>query len=173
VAEWEKCYTKTLKFEGGFQKYFNDKGNWTGGEIGKGELRGTKFGITAASYPTIDIENLTVEEAIEIYRKDYWDALRLSDIDSNRIAWKVFDIAVNCGRKRAAKILQRALDVVDDGIVGEITISAANKTDLTRLMHNIVRLQQEHYANIHSDDNDCFYVGWMRRAEDTAPELGV
>jgi hypothetical protein len=32
-----------------------DPGNWTGGAIGKGELRGTKWGISAQTYPQIDI----------------------------------------------------------------------------------------------------------------------
>lgn len=31
----------------------NDPGNWTGGEIGKGECKGTNYGISAASYPDL------------------------------------------------------------------------------------------------------------------------
>jgi lysozyme family protein len=171
MAQWEKCYSKTLKFEGGFQKFFNDKGNWTGGRIGIGELKGTKFGISAASYPTLDIESLTKEQAIEIYRRDYWNSLKLSLVDSNRIAWKVFDIAINCGTGAAAKMLQRSVGVEADGIVGKITLEAVNKSDNVKLMQEIVRRQQEHYDAIHNKDNDWAYKGWMLRAEDTAPEL--
>ncbi|MBE3139032.1 MAG: secretion activator protein [Thermoplasmata archaeon] len=171
MAEWEKCYSKTLKFEGGFQKIFNDRGNWTGGSIGKGDLKGTKYGISAKSYPHLDIESLTKDDAIEIFRRDYWNKLRLTDIDSNRVAWKAFDIAINCGCGTAAKILQRSVDVVDDGIVGNITLEAVNKSDNTRLLREMVRRQQEHYLNIHDDENDWAFKGWMIRAEDTAPEL--
>src|SRR5271169_2536187 len=51
----------------------NDPGNWTGGKIGLGELKGTKFGIAAASHPTLDIANLTIDQAIQLRRTEYWD----------------------------------------------------------------------------------------------------
>jgi lysozyme family protein len=37
-----------------------------------GELKGTNFGISAASYPDLDIRNLTQQDADAIYRRDYW-----------------------------------------------------------------------------------------------------
>ena len=40
-----------LAHEGGFQGMPDDPGNWTGGRLGDGTLKGTKFGISAASYP--------------------------------------------------------------------------------------------------------------------------
>jgi len=171
MAVWEKVYSKTLKFEGGFQKNPKDKGNWTGNKIGVGDLKGTKYGISAGSYPNLDIENLTKEQAIEIYRRDYWNALHLDKIDSDRIAWKVFDIAINCGRGTAAKILQRAIGVTADGHIGNITLEAVHKADSVKVMNDLVRLQQEHYERIRNEDNIIFVAGWMRRAEDTAPEL--
>jgi lysozyme family protein len=171
VAVFEKCYSKTLKFESGFQNNPKDKGNWTGGQIGVGELKGTKYGISAASYPDIDIENLTKDQAIAIFRRDYWDMLKLSEIDSNRIAWKVFDLAVNCGRRTASKILQEAVGATIDGIIGYKTLEATNKADSDKVMNELVRLQQEYYSKIHNDINDIFYAGWIRRSQDTAPEL--
>jgi hypothetical protein len=60
------------KWEGGFSDNPEDHGNWTGGRKGVGELKGTNFGISAASYPQLDIRNLTQEEADAIYRRDYW-----------------------------------------------------------------------------------------------------
>jgi lysozyme family protein len=171
MAIWERCYSKTLKFEGGFQKNPKDKGNWTGGQIGVGELGGTKYGISAGSYPNLDIENLTKDQAVEIYRRDYWNALHLDDIESDRIAWKIFDVSVNCGRGTAAKMLQKAVGVIADGLIGRITLEAVNKADSVKVMNELVKLQQEHYENIHNENNDDFFAGWMRRATDTAPEL--
>jgi lysozyme family protein len=171
MAIWERCYTKTLKFEGGFQNNPKDIGNWTGGQIGVGELKGTKYGISAKSYPNLDIENLTQDQAIAIYRRDYWDKLRLGEIDSNRIAWKIFDLSVNMGRRTATHILQKAVGVTVDGIIGHQTLEAVNKADVNLVMNEIVRLQQEHYEEIHDADNDEFFAGWMIRSHDTAPEL--
>ena len=41
----------------------SDRGNWTSGVIGVGTLVGSKFGISAATYPTLDIPNLTRDGA--------------------------------------------------------------------------------------------------------------
>lgn len=39
----------------------NDKGNWTGGRVGVGQLKGTKYGISAAAYLHLGIKSLTLE----------------------------------------------------------------------------------------------------------------
>lgn len=90
---WTRSRAFVRKWEGGFQKIYNDRGNWTSGIVGVGQLKGTKFGITAASYPTLDIENLTLEQADAIYQTDYWQASGASELP-----WPgcliVFDTAV-------------------------------------------------------------------------------
>ncbi len=72
MSDFEMAVAVVLRHEGGFQRDPGDRGNWTGGAVGLGELRGTKFGISAASYPGEDIEGLTEERAREIYYKDFW-----------------------------------------------------------------------------------------------------
>ena len=47
-----------------------------GRAVNSGELRGTKFGVSASAYPTLDIADLTLETAQEIYRHDYWMPLQ-------------------------------------------------------------------------------------------------
>jgi lysozyme family protein len=60
------------RVEGGFQDDPRDPGNWTGGQVGAGQLVGTKYGISAAANPDLDIPNLTWEEAEDIYFLRYW-----------------------------------------------------------------------------------------------------
>ena len=86
---------KTIGVEGG---YVNDPVD-PGGE--------TKYGISKRSYPQVDIKNLTLDGAAEIYERDFWNRMRLSELTSQRIAWKVFDIEVNTGR--GDELLQTAL----------------------------------------------------------------
>lgn len=99
-------------------------GNWTGGRIGSGELRGTKFGISAAAYPAFDIQNLTIDGAKSIYRRDYWARVRGDDLPAH-LAILVFDAAVNNGVVTASRWLQLAVGAGADGIVGDETIEAA------------------------------------------------
>jgi len=107
--------------EGGYQDDYNDSGNWTGGEVGKGTLKGTNYGISAASYPTLDIKNLTIDEAKQIYRDDYLMAPEIN-YGKNRVAFKVADISVHAGAGNATLIVQRAINdlyggelLVEDG----------------------------------------------------------
>lgn len=57
---------------GGWTIHRGDPGNWTGGKVGKGVLKGTKYGIAANTYPDLDIKNLTRAQADQIYMRDYW-----------------------------------------------------------------------------------------------------
>src|SRR6185437_7679529 len=66
-----------LAHEGGYQAMPDDPGNWTGGKIGAGELKGTKFGLSAAAYPNLDIASLTEAEAAAIYCRDWWERFGL------------------------------------------------------------------------------------------------
>jgi lysozyme family protein len=127
-VNFDQAFKKLIGHEGGFTKDVRDKGNWTGGALGKGKLKGTKFGISAAAYPQLDIESLTIEDAKVIYLHDYWNELNL-DLMPNSITFDLFDTAVNSGVTAAKKILQKALGVKVDGKIGPITISAANHID--------------------------------------------
>lgn len=111
-----RCQTalKTIfRNEGGFQKLKNDSGNWTGGKVGVGRLVGTKYGICAASYPKVDIPNLTLPEAARYYQRDYWNPLRLGEIKSQWLATMFLDTAVNCGTGTAAILIVRAVNVLN------------------------------------------------------------
>ena len=92
---WEAAVASVLKHEGGLSMNPDDPGNWTGGQVGVGELRGTSYGISAASFPTLDIRNLTVGEARDIYLDTYWSQVPESLPDDVR--WFAFDVAVNSG----------------------------------------------------------------------------
>jgi lysozyme family protein len=109
--------------EGGYGADPSDPGNWTGGAVGAGLCRGTKYGISAAAYPNLDIEHLTLADAQEIYRRDYWDRIA-GDSLPPPLALLVFDAAVNNGVTRAAEWLQAAVGVTEDGDIGPETLGA-------------------------------------------------
>jgi len=119
-ALFNAVFTATVAAEGNGKLDLNqnDRGNWTGGQVGVGKLKGSKFGISAMSYPTLDIFNLTLEDAHGIYKSDYFDKVRGDDLPPP-LALLVFDAAVNSGPLRAALWLQASLGVSQDGVIGE------------------------------------------------------
>lgn len=124
----ERCLPETLSYEGAFTKDPRDPGNWTGGKVDKGTLRGTNKGIAAASYPTLDIEHLTDKQIAEIYDVKYWRPIRGDDLPIG-IDLTTFDYGVNSGPSRSAKDLQRVLGVTADGAIGPQTLKAAIVAD--------------------------------------------
>lgn len=95
---WQRAIEWVLKWEGGFQNNPADTGNYY-----NGQLIGTKYGISAASWGgQYDIPNLTLEQAKRIYFEHYW---RASGAD--KLAWPyslfVFDTAVLHGVGTAQK----------------------------------------------------------------------
>ncbi|MBI5189948.1 MAG: secretion activator protein [Nitrospirae bacterium] len=157
---FDKAFEMLIDHEKGFSKDPNDPGNWTGGVPYRGELKGTKYGIAANTYPDLDIENLTLDLAKEIYRRDFWGKLHLDELPEN-VRFDLFDAAVNSGVRRAAKFLQAAARVVQDGDIGPATIAAANAMNPEQLDsalsgHRILFMADlqtlPHYAR-----------GWMRR----------
>lgn len=117
------AFAFTVGEEGGYSVDPNDPGNWTGGAVGQGRLRGTRWGISAASHPGLDIANLSLEAARAIYRNGYWAPIA-GDALPPALALATFDAAVNAGPTQAAIWLQGALGVTADGTIGPVTLQA-------------------------------------------------
>jgi len=85
---------------------------------------GTKFGIASASHPDVDVRALTLEGAREIYRRDYWARCKCDELPA---AWALalFDASVLHGVTNGVRLMQLALRVSPDGVVGPATIAAA------------------------------------------------
>jgi lysozyme family protein len=164
-----------LTHEGGFQAMPDDPGNWTGGKIGAGELKGTKFGLSAAVYPSLDIGALTEADAAAIYRRDWWDHFGLDRLLAP-IAAKLFDAAVNIGMDAAVRALQRALRaagvatgaarIVEDGKLGPATIGAARAIAADTLLPALREALAGHYRLIAAKNpvQARFLNGWLARA---------
>lgn len=109
--------------EGGLSLDRNDRGNWTSGVVGQGELKGTKFGIAAHVYPQLDIRNLTLAQATEIYRRDYAAKIRF-DLLAAGVDVMMLDTAINSGPGRAVKLAQKVTGVRQSGALGPETLAA-------------------------------------------------
>lgn len=148
--------------EGGFSDNAVDPGNWTGGQCGAGRCAGTKFGVSAAAYPGVDITALTLEAARAIYRRDYWMKVQ-GDLLPPPLALLVFDAAVNNGVGRAVQWLQQAAGTTQDGVLGERTMDAvrARAGDGATLMAEFQARRMAFMAGLPTWRT--FGLGWARR----------
>lgn len=127
--QFEEAVEIVLDKEGGFQKNPKDKGNWTGGKVGVGILKGTKWGISAAAFPLLDIGGLTRNDAIRIYKTEYWNPIK-PDWMPDHLRLSVFDCAVNSGVGRAIQFIQQIGGVKADGIFGPLTRGVIGKVTI-------------------------------------------
>ena len=151
---YDRVVGKTLKLEGGHTVNPNDTGNWTGGAIGEGELKGTKYGISAASYPNLDIKNLTKEQAARIYYEDYWLAGGCDELPS-ALAFLHFDSIVQHGSGNASRFL---LDS-DGSLWSYYAIRLRFYADLKQFFQD------------DGDPSNDFGRGWTRRMAAMAREI--
>lgn len=150
-----------LKEEGGYVSDPVDRGG------------ATNMGITQKSYnewriaqtlPVVDVKDIPPVEVENIYRERYWTPARCPAL-TNRVALAHFDAAVQHGVERAAKLLQRSVGVVEDGVIGPATISAANTIPEDRCLALMLMERRAFYLGIVASrpEQEKFLLGWTKR----------
>ena len=152
--------------EGGYSIDRNDPGNWTGGKVGKGQLKGTKFGISAKAYPNLDIKSLTKEQARALYKRDYWDKVKGDDLPAG-LDYVAYDAAINSGPPQSAKWIQRAVGVDADGLIGAQTLAAIDAAARKNEEALIASATSQRLAFLKSLKTWSRYGnGWKRRVDE-------
>lgn len=123
----------------------------------------TKYGISKKAYPDLDIANLTPADAIAIYRRDYWAAVRGDELPW-AFALPLFDSAVNQGPGTAIRFFQLALGVKPDGNFGPATLAAAQAVQANpdKVLGDFMARRIVAYASLGTWPT--FGLGWARRA---------
>lgn len=170
MAQLEPAFDYLMELEGGGETHTVE------GDPGGA----TKWGISQRAHPEIDIDALTREQAREIYRQDYWDAIRGDEIHSQVMAEEIFEMAANAGIPSAVRVAQAAtndvlgasrqsLQLVVDGIMGPRTLHGLNTVDAMGAVAEVAwdgrfNLRQlKYYRNLDPALVDKFFVGWTRR----------
>lgn len=98
----------------------------------------TRYGIAANRHPGVDVASLTLEQAKAIYRQDYWQPIHGDSLPAG-LALALFDTCVNVGVGRGISLLQQAIGVQIDGVVGSKTVAAATRQYRTALPKFLAR----------------------------------
>lgn len=164
MASFDQALPWVLKHEGGW----SDDPADPGGATMKGITLATasKYGIT-----TKEALRAISDDMVEmIYLEGYW---RHQGIESQAVATKLFDVAVNMGPAVSARIGQRVCQILGqnvtvDGRLGPNTVAAINACNPDEFLHTMVELLRQHYNSLAEQAPKLakFLAGWMRRAED-------
>ena len=99
MGQADNNFTESMKFilkhEGGYVNHPRDPG---------GE---TKYGVSKKAFPELDIKNLTVENALEIYYENYWKRSGCHLLEMP-IALCVLNTAVMSGPRKAISLAEAA-----------------------------------------------------------------
>lgn len=165
--EFANAVKITLEKEGVFA---NDKAD-AGGE--------TKYGISQRFLDGIKYSkkarDITKDEAIDLYYIHFWRRCNGDNLHPG-IALFIFDYAVNSGVGTACKALQRVInyepqnDIAVDGAIGNITITALNKTlkkpsGYAATVQALSTVRGKLFIDIieKRPDQGVFFRGWLRR----------
>lgn len=155
----------------------------------KGELGLTFLGIYQSAHPTLSIWN-TINQVLKsqpdtkkagpilmkdsellkqvniFYKKEFWDKMRLDEINSQHIANEIFIFGVNVNWKIAIKEAQKLIGVAADGIIGTQTLKALNNYDEHVFDKKFDDVEIAYYEQIVKNKPHLVHnlKGWINRA---------
>jgi len=159
-VNFDTAFDRLIGHEGSYSRHPDDPG---------GE---TMFGVTRRvavqeGYAG-DMHVMPREFAKQVYRRRYWDAVKADSLP-DAIRFPLFDAAVNSGVSQAVKWLQRAVGVVDDGVLGPMTLQAAQRANGLKVAVTMTALRLDFMTSLPTWG--AFSRGWARRIASNLMEM--
>lgn len=124
VETFDLALSIIFRVEGGFAN--RSKKADPGGPTNHGITQATLAAWRDEPVTIDDVRNLTREEASQIYKIQYWDAIKGDQLPAG-LDFALCDFAVHSGPGRAIRELQKILGVDVDGVIGINTLKAIKK----------------------------------------------
>src|SRR5262245_44970685 len=139
-----------LAMEGGYTEDPYDAGGPTNFGITLADFARDKgVAVTAENFPHLreELKVLPPATAAGIYRNRYWEPARCPELPPP-LAFFHFDAAVNQGVGAAARMLQEALGVLVDGLVGPVTLAKAAAEPAAAALARYAEIRRRHYRSL-------------------------
>ncbi|MFD2248972.1 lysozyme family protein [Pseudochelatococcus lubricantis] len=159
ASNFDLVLPRVLAHEGGLVDHPRDPGGRTNKGITQRVFDAFR---RRKSSPTRAVDHITDAEAKEIYKRQYWDAIRGDDLPAG-VDYAVFDYAVNSGPAQAAKDLQRAISESADGAIGQRTIDATYGKSGQIIIDDLCDRRLAFLRRLKTFG--AFGKGWTRRVE--------
>lgn len=136
-------------------------------------------GINSKSFPQAEeaIASLPQDQrssqVYQFYYAHFWVPMKLGFLNSQDVANRVLDMAVNAGEGNAELELQKAICEVRsgaceiDGVIGPITLAAANSVDQGELLLAFRAQRVNYYEAVEAKhpEDETYLKTWLARAE--------
>jgi lysozyme family protein len=168
------------RWEGGYESYADDLGNWVttpdGRRIDIGTMRGVTpaalaahRGVPACTLTAADMQAVTLEEAADIGLVHYYQEPHFDQFTWGPATAALLDFGWGAGPGQAARSIQRLIGVTPDGAVGPATIAAYNHwigtqgwDAATQAVHDMRAAFYRYLAESNPADQR-FLDGWLNR----------
>jgi lysozyme family protein len=158
TKNFRDCLELVLKHEGGFVNHPKDPGGitnlgvtkrvweeWVGHEVDEKAMRALTPALVAPMYE------------MKYWRTSYCEKL------PRGLDLLVFSMAVNAGSGRSVKLLQDAIGVVADGIIGPRTMARINEANVETLIDSFSEARTSFYKGLKLFP--VFGRGWLNRTD--------
>lgn len=149
---FQQIFDRLIGHEGGYVNDLQDPGGETNWGV-------TKRTAQANGY-TGNMKTMTRQQAYEIYRRAFWLRYNCEQMP-DAVAYQFFDAAVNHGFGNASRMLQRAVGVLDDGIIGKYSLEAINRNPISDTLMVLNGERLNFYTRLKNFDR--FGKGWVNR----------
>lgn len=173
MALFELAIPIVLRHEGGLVNNPNDPGGITNYGVSLRWLKGQGLAGDIDHDGDVDAQDITLmtqADAMNFYRKFWWDAYHYDAIIAQAVASKIFDAAVNMGAPRAHTFAQRVVGVVTDGVLGPKSLGEINAMPSLKFIEAYQEQMAQFYRNLVAINpaRQVFLKGWLNRAYDRA-----
>lgn len=172
-GNFDPCFNFTIGEEGRYSDTPRDPGNWSSGRVGIGTMIGTCWGISAptliawmgdnAHLVTPDyMRALPIETAKDIYKKNYWDAMRCDELPVG-IDLAVWDFGVNAGPAHSIAELLETMGLSPTATLDDTVINSLPNCKASDLINDLIDYHDWYYHR-----NRLFSVfgaEWLARQE--------
>ena len=156
IDNFDNAFDLMLRHEGG---YVNNPAD-PGGRTNLGVTQKAWEAYVGHTVTEADMRALTPEIVKPFYKAKYWDKVRGDELPDG-VDYAVFDLAVNSGVGKAAKVLQSAVGAPADGMIGAKTLAAVNACNAVDLANDICDMRLSFLQSLSTFAT--FGKGWARR----------
>lgn len=166
INNFSRSLDYILKAEGGFTADPKDPGN----NLSDGRHGCTNMGVTQAAWEEyvghkVSIANmqaLTKEQIGKFYKNKYWDRVQADALPVG-LDFLAASFAINAGVGSSAKLIQKCINAIPDGMIGPRTLQIIAGVDPKELIEKFSEAKEQYYKSLKLFS--LYGHGWLNRVE--------